>query len=252
MANLILPDPRMEMPELLEPGRKPIGHVEIDKQWQYLDNVLIGYITGANLLNNSFVPLTLTASAGVVGIETRRGIQATGMDLVGYQHWTHGAFTHDIQSSGATLVCRFYCDSIEAWGGVFCMGGNAANDRFEITKNSLGKIYLQYQNSWQKTFAYDFPIGKWVTFVGVKHGGQQTLSLWFAPDGESVQADSATGLNVGVSRTYQRFYIGASPTGLTSRRFDGLLDHAYVLDHAVDESAALRIIANPYQFLIPA
>jgi len=27
MANLILPDPRMEMPELFEPGRKPIGHV---------------------------------------------------------------------------------------------------------------------------------------------------------------------------------------------------------------------------------
>jgi len=30
MANLILPDPRMEMPELLEPGRKPIGPVEIN------------------------------------------------------------------------------------------------------------------------------------------------------------------------------------------------------------------------------
>jgi len=57
MANLILPDPRIEMPELLEPGRKPVGPVEIDWSHPLTRGLAMFYLLGSghtrNLVNDT-------------------------------------------------------------------------------------------------------------------------------------------------------------------------------------------------------
>jgi hypothetical protein len=121
MAGFFIPDPRFEMPSLLEPGRKPVGPVQID--WgHYLSEKLVGcYLLNnravTNLVNNKVTEMT--ADDGSIA---RNNVNFTGSNGL-----LIDLYTDDVFPQGTIITSGYSPNSAGLWN-YFVWGGGASGD----------------------------------------------------------------------------------------------------------------------------
>ena len=249
MAGFFIPDPRFEMPSLFEPGRKPVGPVEID--WQ-------------NGLTRGLKSFVISRPELVELVTNTRLIEASGNSTID-SSFGHGPtyttsdststeYTVDFGSigsnSGFTILARFYLTAIDSYGAPVYYGlGSNSGRRIELGKNGSGNIYVSFNNTWQKTWTKSFPLNQWVTVVGVMRP-DLTCTI-YVKDSTGVFEETVSGVSDDGDFSMNKMGWGASQFS-SSRNSTGSIELSGLYNRPASEGEARLIVNNPYQFLIPA
>ncbi|MCP4091520.1 MAG: hypothetical protein GY746_17290 [Gammaproteobacteria bacterium] len=220
-----LPDPRFEMPELFEPGVKPVGAVEID--WDKLKNVINFYypaqrsnaedLRGAKDLTINGAIYTNNA-LNFDGINDY--INATNLATVAS---SHGFFAY---VNVSTTDARIF--------------DSASSSRKIIARNSsTGNIRMYQTNSWKES-SLNFPLNEdvLVGYMAVPGDGTHV----FVND----KTEKVTTTQSGITNTTAIFSYN---TGASSNCAGRL----YYYGITYPDLDLLKMLTDdPYQFLIPA
>jgi len=249
MANLILPDPRMEMPELLEPGRKPIGPVSIDRDhWagKHAQRVILpraGQVI--ELVTNDILTPSGTA---LVNSKQNAEFDDNGDNDKFQLHSKTPVFN---QITVLAKVKR------RAAGGGEDMGiysdmyiGNWVSSGISLNlRNASSGILFAVGNSQVFTNSTDVAINTWMHVCGT--WSVNTMPKTYLNGIELFSGSSGSGGAYAIS-TGGDARIGTYYNEAADRTLDGEIEYVYVFDVAFTAEQQREIIRDPYQFLIPA
>ena len=247
MAQLILPDSRLEMPELLHPGRKPVGNVEVD--WSH--------------------PL----SRGLVRVFVSPGEMVVGTTAYGSGSWeprlgglltTDVGYGHDDLSltghSKFTVFCISQCKPEAASGFDVRIGG--LNGENGSQYNSLLMDY--YGTDWSGNhpdFHSKMRVGASVDVRTLSFSVDDKYAplcfAWSGGDGyERLLAGNSyaeyTKSGDVWSNTEIGLVIGKDFNSSSYYSRDTIHHAIYIFNRALSESQLRDLQRNPYQFLVPA
>jgi hypothetical protein len=234
MADLILPDPRMEMPELFEPGRKPVGPVEIDWDHPLARGLLFADIGGGDLATSAQPELLL-------GAARERGDYAfDGTDSkVDYG---------DLAQVDGLAKMTAMSSLINADGnnaGVFSKRSDTGNGSWQVWDFS-GKVFARI---------YIGGVANSATGTSTRPvGAAYTAGLWY--DGATLRAiynngfEGSLSVSGTIDNTSDSVQLGWSFSDAYS--LSGSIQWAFVWNRALSSSEVALVHKNPYQFLIPA
>jgi len=241
--SIVLPDPRLEMPELLIPGRKPTGAVQIDES-HYLVKDNFSFLFGGVDMTTKTWPV-----------------------LSGGAHLDHGDFSTEGTSTGvitfsrnmspATLPFvisikfkisvsgvrqRIFFSSKGTYCGVAI--GTDGSNKLEITIGELGTA-----SGSRRSFASTTAISAGWHTATVRVESLTTCTL-ILNGTHTTYSTSGSGLNYtpgsGVAE------IGRLYSGSTSYYEDTKVERVYIHTGYLPDAALISLDRNPYQFLIPA
>lgn len=236
MASLVLPDPRMEMPELLTPGQKPVGNVVVD--WSH---PLARGLTSCNLMQ----PMRDIVSGSAVSATniTPRSVVAGGMG---------------VQCLPGTAKIPIYPASFSAYSFVVVGTYNVASTHTIFgTRSSLGNAGAQWRVSSagkielikQSVAAIAQPshsaigLNQVFTFGGTMVDG---VSYAMYLNGKLLASGSP------VSCTIEEAYLAWRTDNAGERWRGTALFQATYIGAILGAGQMQSLTANPYQFLIPA
>jgi len=247
MANLILPDPRMEMPELLEPGRKPVGPVEIDRGHPLARGLVGCYLFRPNhgavdLVSGEVTPLHSSMTIGPSGLDLTNHTNVTDLPapILGTE------FTFHVEARKTT-------GTFESLKVLFSYReGTGTNDTFIFypwdTNNGSG-IRAYYDNA-----------ARLNQNSGAAHGDTDWHSFTLTGDDGTSSCNGRidTKLVAGIPSVLQA--MTATPTAISLGGWYGTqqlcndiyVKHFYVYDRNLRSTEIDSLHQSPYQFLIPA
>jgi len=237
MTDLILPDPRMEMPELFEPGRKPTGPVAID--WSQTPGGALGFFA---LAGNDKSRLVNLVSGEILDPLTSGNEYSTD----------YGQQNIRVGTSGGYLLDRFIgADDYTVIGVVRLPADGSAYRNFFRCSTIEAQHHLLID-----------PSG----FIGVYKAGLYTSGF----DTSALTPGIYTVVAVGRLATNQtKIFINGVHVGTAGRAMtipisdvfagdngiQGINTNCYaagIFDDALSDVEASSLSRNPYQFLIPA
>jgi len=244
MADLILPDPRMEMPELFEPGRKPTGPVEID--WDHWAGKICRY---------AFIPSNRRDIAKNDGVFTEGSIVSASVAEFDNSSKFQYSSPFDVLTE-FTVIAKIRRDT-QGFDGLFS-DKNAAN------WGSTPGISLNGLTS--SSSGYSFVIGPSTNALSVNNAtaplrGWHTVAATYtagATDGMKLYVNSAQiGARTptsGYTASSQNLRIGTYYAEGSSWSWDGAVEYLMVFgrDLSADIGLMREISRHPHQFLIPA
>tara|TARA_R110000850_G_scaffold168290_1_gene293276 strand:+ start:24 stop:779 length:756 start_codon:yes stop_codon:yes gene_type:complete len=250
MAGFFIPDPRFEMPSLLEPGRKPVGPVEI--HWQDgltrgLKSFVISRPELIEIAKNT--PLIAATGSSTIDSSFGHGPTYTTDDSTSTTYTTN--FGSIGSNSGFTVLARFYLTAIDSFGApiFYSLNGSGSNRRIEIGQNGSGKIYVSFNTTWQKTWTKSFPLNEWVTAVGVMRP-DLTCTI-YVKDSSGIFSETVTDIADNGDFSINEMGFGASQESPGTRNCTGSIELSGLWNRPASEGEARLIVNNPYQFLIP-
>ena len=226
MANLILPDPRMEMPELLEPGRKPIGPVEVDWSHSLAKSLAQCWLFNSmrDLVHGDELTLYNDAWLGPNGLEIPSS--------------TAGASsTNRLVDNGCIFAVAKGPDGL----GYYLYDTNSARDLLILAGNGVGNMYLYSSNTSASPVLPQFML----TDERVTHGVNYGVNEYFYKG--KLYRNFSDIASVGGAST---MYYGTRYTLASS--LIGYIECFYVFDRNLTAEEHASLSRNPYQFLIPA
>jgi len=258
MANLILPDPRMEMPELLEPGRKPIGPVEVDRS-NKMGRSIYGYTLFRNNLlhvdSDGFIDSAINPDAFFLADYMDAGGTGVSGDDAGFAINTV-ASEYEQSTGGDELF--------NAWTVVFRakQAGYNISRIFTSNPNLRPSLYFERNNpdtvvlhggnavAVQGTFAgLDLADGNWHTISCHYRGRVSGTDCIIAVDGRW----SAVSASPNVYNPHCNYYFGSYHS---NGAYSAGLQYRLVVFHKwknqYSQNELIDYSADPYQFLIPA
>ena len=251
MAELILPDSRLETPSLFYPKRKPVGKVKID--WGHplargltlcllmQGNTVIDLVTGrkATLFGNAdwipdgihFDEVNSYFTVPEVRFDSKFTISwnATPDDNDGalYQYLlSTGAYG---SANSINILLNEDSQGADA-GKLSIVGDNGADSA--ILKTALLYPALSAKDCSFKANARDVEL-----FTGGKSAG--SINQWGGTTPPI--ADN----------TIKTLYVGARVDLNVDRMYGGSMRYVFIHDHDLADSKIQRLHANPYQFIIP-
>ena len=250
---MFLPDSRFEMPELFEPGRKPVGNVKIDWEGSYLagmdDDELEAFRAGVVLMPSGkyynkrgvYDPDVFTAK------RERNTSVFTAGNSESIQHDGTGINRFRISALGIpnTIIICFTPRS---------NGQNGFGRLFEEDNAGRGALYLRSSAPRMRmgTGGLDADLNSFIPVFGQKYiayckKGAGDWTVGVAKIGGVIE-DTATGDAIlGASLP---LYIGNRSA--LDRSFEGDIDYVINDYREWPEAEILKIIKSPYYFLIPA
>jgi hypothetical protein len=235
MAGFFIPDPRFEMPALLEPGRKPVEPVEIDKNHYFGRIIKTAYLmqetsgdftrdlvsgVSANLNNTFWVTNKILINSSSDNISVLDDDQLEGLDeyTILFKVSRNGNLT-----TGRSRI-------LDKNGGVMAVGFTPTS--FDV-----------FQNGWRTT-NYTMPINTDITSViTFKKGVIKKFINGVLIGSNSFVSDTGTGSGT--------FYIGNQDDS-DSDFWPGYFETLIYSYSSIPDSLAINLTLNPYQFLIPA
>lgn len=254
MGKLWLPDSRLEMPELLEPGRKPVGNVKID--WTHpLAKRLEEYCLFGDTYDSAS-GLNVTSSLGV----KKNGKSVDFSAPISYLRYS--PFIPKIDEIGKISICtRLFLSSTaddqilieksidiftDGWVLFFdAAGPNGARVFDFYVATSVNSSRASPSNS-HSTGWYDIV----ATFDSDLAAAARVKIYVNAVDETDGIADGTGAANSGGVGHFLQ--CGMHSTVSDRRYFDGLMDYMAIFSRALSSQEALTISRSPYQFLIPA
>ena len=238
---MILPDPRLEMPALLYPGRKPTGKVALADQYKNGDYCFVnewGHGLGkADLLG-----------MGGTGISVERDSLVTTIDASPY------VAKEFVESQlHLTVVCRHQWTTLGVREGVFGHEtAGSAKLNLQLGYGDSTMIFLYHGNT---NFTTEFTpssgaiqVGKIYTFVLVHDGTRaddDRAKLFMDGVDQSVSWQGLPGALTPVN--IEQWSVGGG--NLNS---DSITELFYTERRSFSDAEALSVSSNPYQILIPA
>lgn len=233
---LWLPDSKLETPELMEPGRKPVENVKIDYEHNLAPKHLCALFGSSDfdLSNNNDL-------SGINTVFTKNGKTARLTTTSSYDLDNPILLSN---SDKYTIVCRIK-ETGATTEGMIC--GNNANTRdFLWAQDGTG---LQFRNS-VITTTYKF--ATIVTFSTM-------TDIAFSTSGEGASSSTLKAYQDGVFKEQKTgitssFDIYSIFNGYTSSSFNfvGDMVYLYIYDKELNAHQIRSLYENPYQFLIPA
>jgi hypothetical protein len=238
MAGFFIPDPRFEMPSLLDPGRKPVGPVEIDWDHPLAKKILHYFLhqnsAGIDLATQQRLTVTAPTRRGGLAIDstsnymlnsTQPAISA-GMSLMHVYtptvNTTTNRYLSDFGGSNEfAIIAGYQNNNYNLFGGSYPISGNASNSQMPMSGVGITDALCYTVNS-------DF-----TNLTGYVNGI------------EYVNANP----NSGDLEASQGFRIGSSWGGGSAAI--GIFD-ATIIFHALTANEVKGITQDPYQVLIPA
>ena len=262
-ANYYIPDPRWQAPELLTPGKKPVGPVEID--WshpaaQYFETGLLFNETGTKTIGpwdvgwtNNSSNVSLGVDGGVYGAviatndttDTHYLYDSDWLDV--YQ--TRTGKNQMYGSGGSTIAFKFILHDLSPADdlGIFDMGGDDGSSGLYVFSHlaDSGKLKCAYGN-WvtHSTSGFSINANQWYSCVWrIKE--DTSTELWV--DGVSVDSAASSG-----TVSTSQMEIGRAFGGIYAHSLFGSIAHWYVYRQALPDAMCASLSRDPYQFLIPA
>jgi len=241
MANLILPDPRMEMPELLEPGRKPIGPVSIDRDhWagKYCRYAFIPVNTFADVIHG---PLSIKNGTPSVSA----GVATFDADVVEYD----SPFP---VYSAITILIKLRRTNVAHHMGIFSdknktEWGSDVGVSLNLRAESSGALF-KIGTSETVTTDTSVPIGDWFTLAAVSQPGEFN-KIYINGTAATVNANQSWS---DYSQASTNVRIGTYFDEATNFCFDGDIEYIYLFESGFSADKIQALHRSPYQFLIPA
>jgi len=232
--SLVIDDTLLREPNLLIPGRKPVGPVRTTR-----DAALTLLPQGRGFADASaYYPGTNTdADGGSVRFTAANASSVALPDI--------GDLLSDIDVF--TAVCRCYIKYSGTnqliWGAVNSDGFGDNAEVFELGTDGSDEVFFFFATAGTKFVRYTLPEG-WHTLVGRK-SGTALAQLWvdgvLAAEETSVGSGDATGTHHYLGRPFA-----------ASRYFNDRIAFAQLFNEDVGENAAKTLSRDPYQFLVPA
>ena len=227
MTDLILPDSRFEMPELFEPGRKPVGDVRIDARDK---NGLIDFFLLQSRYKQPFNHVNQARYAiegSSITFENQFLNKTAGGASDGFSV-AERAFTSDFTISFEAKK------HIDTNAGILC--GKSTTDRIWLyTGNTVYIVASGVSKSWSSGIANI--VKKRISFV--RRSGICYLYI--------------NGIQVGAGQALSgTFYYNRFFDNYGNFFWNGELHWFYSHNRAMSASEIANLHNNPYQFLIPA
>ena len=257
MGKLWLPDPRMEMPELLEPGRKPIGPVGIDWAHHLTRGLRNFYLfNGSNLYKN-------LADKSLFKSETNNFDQSNfsvRYDRYGQHVYSSGISDQRINlqedialnpNQEFTLLGGFNYKSATQ-DHTFYQSGSAiaVNSSMLLWADTEGSTLRPGINAGASIFgdSNSIPVNSFVVWgVGTTLRDANSTQLWVNGLPSGTAGDCG---NPNISGETQGSFFGQRPTG--NRSMQGNCYFIAQWDRRLSDTEHYVFNKNPYQFLIPA
>jgi len=237
MANLILPDPRMEMPELFEPGRKPVGPVEID--WSH---PLARGLKAAYLFQRSETDAPLVyeqrpdKNGTTVGFDPAIGAKFTS---AGYLILEPSGLYFDMPDF--TVVSAGVFPTPLYVSAVYSRWAASADSHLTVTTGRNLRFFSGSTRDSTDAFLADT-----YTQLAWRRDGANCL---FNIDGVDDSGGAQT-INANANASAQTT-IGCNASNF-GQQFAGNIYYLYVYSRALSERDLNDLYLSPYQFLIPA
>ena len=249
MANLILPDPRMEMPELLEPGRKPVGPVEVDRSHPLargLTEVVLFHGLRDTLTNERYQLL----ASGAIDAQNFIG---DGGDSVFYMG-TNPSHTGQISIAAGVITTATDLQHIVSADSQ----SNSRRDyQFRLSNQKLQFIPFVGGSTGVADGATTVPQNKHFiagcTFDKNAATNNARVFLDGSLDGQTTKAGALDADLSGVSIGNRVTNVNYTTENIDGFGLSGLITFVFIWgDRALTAAEHLEIARNPYQFLIPA
>lgn len=251
-THLIIPDPRWEMPELLIPGRKPVGAVEVDVTHSLSDDLFLLHLPQKALVDVDLYGKrkpTVSGSSLSLGVSVG-GVASTGATTAG--NYIAYADSPDfdnpnitifavVRHTGSsylsnTIACRNFTGGNVGFklGGRTSAGGGGAHDGMSF-----------YNGTWRYAgVPPDF------TGDGLVHsitGTYDGNTLKYYQDGKLETSNSYAGT---LPASTADIDIGSYQNDSTW--WEGDIYCVMFFRRALNDAEIESLSANPYQFLVPA
>lgn len=244
--SLIIPEPRFEMPELFEPGRKPVGPAVVDRSHWAGKHAQRVILPGRGVVND-LVTGDTAISFGNAFVNSKQNAE---YDSGGDKH-QFGFVTPVF--SGITVMARVnrYADGIGNDMGVYSdmYQNNWTSNGVSINMRPTSSGFLFAAGT---AYSYvddtSIPIRTWINICGTWAGGEPLLYL----NGELKTRTAGTSAASYSASTGGNARIGTYYDESTSRTLNGEIEYVFVFNKAFRAEDIRKIIAAPYQFLIPA
>ncbi|PHS23497.1 MAG: hypothetical protein COA83_09670 [Methylophaga sp.] len=240
MSETILPNPRLEMPSLFYPKRKPIGNVRIDWSHSIGKKVVFSNINNAEDLASGEVG-SLTDGAYLERGEIilpNGGTFSSGRNALRF-------FNNKLSGSGnISLLTRVWADST--------LVGEARIMSSKTVWNSLGGFYIAVKSGGD-LYARGSGTAKAATPTGVMPMNQwTTLLVHYAGASVSFYIDDVVldGHTIGAIDTIKTSITIGHNTGNNDSGFKGRVESLSLFRGLTDRDIK-SLLQNPYQFLIP-
>jgi hypothetical protein len=255
MADLILPDPRMEMPELFEPGRKPVGSVVIDREHWAGKHCIRAFVPQASAHDLIDGPMTGTIGASIGVKNTGRG--GNPVALFDGTPGNKFVFANPIDPATELTVLmrvRRETGSTSRDGGLYSemdntnwvTNGVSVNFRANYSSGLLWAVGNKFSITENNTV----PLGEWfdvsLTWVA---GTEQNI---FYNGIQQTFIGASTGPSASFSKSTRAARVGAYFDESSQRTLTGDVEYIYIFDKLFNADQRAILSRNPYQFLIPA
>jgi len=245
MADLILPDPRIEMPELFEPGRKPVGPVVIDWGHPLARGLAHCIISDSDLVAGARANFTNAEYAA------GRFVSDSTSDMVTFS-------PSPIDNVEFSAAVRFKSsntgvDNVIFGTAEYIAGSN--NNGWAIRQGSSGNIELDTGagSVWTYSNWGGASSTAMQTLVGVFYQGSVFRKLYIdgvdqgTPDSAAnASLVSANSIPVGLFSNTGGGYFGGK------EHVQGQIEFAIAWSRLLTHAEVQSFTRNPYQFLKPA
>jgi hypothetical protein len=243
---MIIPDSRLEAPELLYPGRKPVGNVEVDRNHSIGQDLLWYSLCRHDgdvwNKNSGFTTEALTYDNTDFGSPKAGGLTTSLTSIAGNVIFDETIVANELNRQNFTFFLDATPTNIS--GNLFMFGWCPSTYNFGlyVTSNDAS-IYVRTGGVATATLPFgSISAGRRTILVATYDGA--TISI-YNERGESVSSGQSgdTTLNAG----YFGFNEWDTQNTIASDYYS-----AGIINRALSKSEAFEFVRNPYQFLIPA
>lgn len=249
--GLWLPEARFEMPELFEPGRKPVGNVRIDYSHQLAKYLQMYYMFPSYqcLVRNTNNLHTLYGSPGtkdnyVQTIQTNNealALHTTGTSLRNGDTNNLGVLIH--------MNLSVADQSLALYPHIFMFGNSSGGNELNILSDNLGNLTLVINDGSLVDTGYQLSDVSEHNVVIFLYMSPNELALYV--NGKKLYSQASSVLNTGTSN----LLLSADYDLLNDSVGNYMTQKIYsvaVFEGVNLSNYAQTLTTNPYQFLIPA
>ena len=241
-VHLIIPDPRWEMPALLEPGRKPVGNVVVDWEHPVGQHVIHAFVPQESISDLVDGPLVVSGNA-VVEDRVGKFTGAAG-DKITYPSATP-------VTTGLTILCRLKRTTINDDMGIYSDVVKADWGDHGISINlrdaSAGAVFY-VGTEFTYTDDTSVGVGEYYDLACIWSAGSRQEILINSIEASYVAQNIASSYTQSTTPARLGTYYDES----AGRTFNGDMEYCFVIGMALSQEQARDVHSNPYQMLIPA
>jgi hypothetical protein len=240
MAGFFIPGPRFEMPSLLEPRRKPVGPVVLDRSHWAAPDRLATIFDGTELVGKHSLTPTGNIPRSVHNGEIVLDTSAGG----GNQFDIGNPF---VKSADDPMTLVFRCQNTSASTSPGMILGDSTNTTDFIWLRQGSSIFIRNSTNNNATYGSfnDFNDELLDYAISMNGGGAGSETLYFYQAGNVSTAQTGYTLTLSINAMLNGY------TG-SSFKYQGFFSYFYIYDKALSTQQIKDIHANPYQMLIPA